>query len=444
MKHEKVTLIAVTRALMGPRFIDLPIRVLALLDLLAACVPDWMESTEASYLVFHFLAPLLTVAATTAPLASGMVSAGFFCLHLVLRPDDIDPFQSTVLFSAAVLLTHLHWRRALLVAAIGFSLTAVADALGAPAGFATPYDLLFFGWIQNSVLALAAASVEVRLRLEIERREEAAQVHERQLASERLRFAADTHDTVSQGLARQSMMIGMLRDAADPRERSSILGALSLANDDAQEQIRSYLERLRVGGGADASRANSDLSHAMRSMRESLQRAAEAGGLELQIDQRIPEGAIPSARFDDVRMTARELVTNMIKHAPMHSACTLAIHLEADTNTVQFVSRNPSTGVGDGDVPAPRSLSARAYGLQGSCTARVEGGEYVTKVTLPMKQIPENGDAGAVLTALTWIGEKTRNQFPCPYFSDVPATRPRPARHSSKRHSIRTDPALRG
>lgn len=388
---ETATLARVFRALIGPRFIDLPIRVLALLDVVAAFLPDSMESTEASYLAFHFLAPFLTIAATVMPFAAGLASAGLFFLHLSLRPDDIDPFQSTMLFSAAVLLTHLRWKRALLIAAVGFALSTVADLVGAPVGFAVPYDLLLFMWIQNSVLALAAASVEVRLKREVEHREEAARAHERQLASERVRFAVDTHDTVSQGLARQSMMIGMLRDAAGSQERSGVLAALSLANDDTQEQIRSYLDGLRLGDTAGPS--DVDLSRALLSMRESLQRAGEAGGLELRIDQRVPEGAIPEARFDDVSMTARELVTNMIKHAPMGSACALDLHVDAVTRTVHFASRNPFDGSEDDQVHAPRSLSVRAHRLHGTCSAWIVGGEYRVSVTLPMTEIPEIGDA---------------------------------------------------
>lgn len=342
-----------------------------------------MESDEPWYLFFHFAAPILTVMATYVPVTAGVVATVFFCVHLWMRPGDLDGFQATIAFSAAVLLTHLRWIPSLLLTAVTFGATWFAMRIHTPVDFASPYALLLYDWVRNSALALAAAAVETRFRKTMTQREEAARAHERALRSERLRFAVDTHDTVSQGLARQSRMIALLADTTRPDERNQILSELSFTNDETQEQIRSYLSSLHDTTDPQRERLTPGHGRSLQAMQESLQRAAEACGLHLRASQRIPPDALPVATLDALRLMARELTTNMIKHAPAKSACTLNLDFDSETRQFLLTSTNPMRSRDNASIEPPRSLAARARALGGTCVVTVDEGSYKVFVTIP-------------------------------------------------------------
>jgi len=368
---------------LGPRFIDLPIRVVALIDLVSSVFPDTMESTDPLYLFFHFAAPLLAVVATYFPLAAGLTAAGLFCLHLNVSPEDLDAFQGTMVFCVAVLLTHLRWRSAIAITALAFGSSWLAMFVHAPVGFASSYGLVFYDWLRSAVLALTAAAVEVRFRRTIRQREEAARAHEREIRSQRLRFAADTHDTVSQGLARQSRMIALLANENLTEEKNTLLSELSFTNDETQEQIRNYLSQLHDVDHPHSGRPPHSRIRGLQTLRESLQRAAEAGGLRLTVRQEIPPEAVTDQSFEVLRLVARELTTNMIKHAAPGSECALDLAFDRPTNMFRFSSANPVRSSASPGVETPRSLAARARDLGGTCTVGVREDIYRIEVTIP-------------------------------------------------------------
>lgn len=378
--------------IVGPRLIDLPIRVIALIDLASAFSPSTMESADPPYIALHFMAPLLGIAATVFPLASGIASASLFAAQLASYPEYLDGFQASIAFSAAVLLTHLRWRASLFLTAIAFVTTWAATVTHAPVEFATPYEILLYEWARNSVLALAAAALEFRFRRLVTQREAAARDHERDIQSQRVGFAVDAHDTVSQGLARQSRLIALLAKTNGCISRKEILGELSFTNDETQEQVRSYLSRLQHEGASPAPQSEFNLKHAVSALIETLHRAAEAGGLSLHIRQNIPPDSLPKGAFEQVQLAARELVTNMIKHSTVGAPCLLEMDIDRTAHAVTLVSSNSIENSPNDEFRTPRSLAIRAFDLGGSCEVAVKDCNYQVSLAFPVPTFPEIRD----------------------------------------------------
>lgn len=238
--------------------------------------------------------------------------------------------------------------------------------------------------MRNSLLALVAALVQVRLEKEISLREHAVrdhekanQQHELQLQKERVQFAVDVHDTVSHGLARQSNIIRILSTSPSKRDRSHLLSELVLSNSDTHYQLRSLLIRLNEIGRGTVIPPTAD--HELHSLKESLQRAAEAGQLQLQLNVDLPADVISSHQFNSVKQSLREMLTNMVRHTEGPQ-----VHLSASTNIksrqVVLESRNPSN---ETESKIPKSLAMRAEIVEGTITADLLGGEFLVRIQIP-------------------------------------------------------------
>lgn len=355
---------------------------MVLVESLSILLLGTRESEEPLYLVFYWAATVLILATGFIPLISGVISAALFLAFVTLFPENLGLFQLPIEFSAAVLLAHLKWKQSLALTAICFTLTAIGNAV--TEGHATPYSLLFYLWMRNSLLALVAALVQVRLEKEISLREHAVrdhekanQQHELQLQKERVQFAVDVHDTVSHGLARQSNIIRILSTSPSKRDRSHLLSELVLSNSDTHYQLRSLLIRLNEIGRGTVIPPTAD--HELHSLKESLQRAAEAGQLQLQLNVDLPADVISSHQFNSVKQSLREMLTNMVRHTEGPQ-----VHLSASTNIksrqVVLESRNPSN---ETESKIPKSLAMRAEIVEGTITADLLGGEFLVRIQIP-------------------------------------------------------------
>jgi len=367
------------RWLIGPRFIDLPIRALALINALTGLLPGAAESDEPLYLLFHFGSRALFLVAAFLPFWGGLLAVVLFIGFMTLFPDFLNPFQEPLQFSAAVLLSRLRWVISLSWTALAFGLSWLAYTV--TPDVAMPYELLVYGWLMGSLLALTGAFLEARIKREIELRAEAGREHERQLQRERIGFAVNTHDTVSHGLATQAAMIRLLSVEHDARAARHLLSELSMANDDTQRQLRSFLAELRDDHG-ELRRAAAEPEGELQQAVDSLRRAAETGGIRLRIDADLPAAEISPELLDDARFVLRELVTNMVKHSTDSEGCELSARLETDdTRNLVFRSRNPADAAA---AVVPRSLSLRTESRGGSCLARLDGQNYCVEVRLPI------------------------------------------------------------
>lgn len=369
----------VLRWLAGPRFIDLPIRALAVFYALTAFLPSATESQDPLYLVFFYGARALYLVATFLPFSAGLAGMALLLVFMALFPEYLNPMQEPVEFAAAILLSQMRWVPwiVLLLAVIGQNVLAfVVTPM-----VAMPYWLLGYTTLRNTLLALAGAAGERRLRREIALREQAARGHERQLQRERTGFAVDTHDTVSHGLATQAAMVRLLAAEKDEGERRQLLSELSLTNDEIQHQLRVFLAKLRADEGVLRSPA-ADAEEEFRRTGETLRRAAESGGIRLEMEIDLPPRSLPAAMLDQLAFIMRELVTNMVKHTSGSDGCRLSVGLSRDDSGVLLIeSVNPSDAA---EATTPRSLSLRASALDGSCSASCRDGSYRVAVRLPI------------------------------------------------------------
>ncbi|HMR47961.1 MAG TPA: hypothetical protein PKE40_01745 [Arachnia sp.] len=98
------------RLLLGRRFIDLPIRAIALLLVLTAFMPGTTESDDPLYLALFWGSQGLVLAATFFPGWSAIAGVALYLVHLALFPSYLNSFEESLYFSAAVLIAFGRWR----------------------------------------------------------------------------------------------------------------------------------------------------------------------------------------------------------------------------------------------------------------------------------------------------------------------------------------------
>ena len=369
---------AFLRTLSGPRFIDGPIRTIALVLCLSGLMPGAAETDAPGYVVLLFLSCILTVVAAVAPRVGAAGAAAGFLLFLAVYPEYLNPFQESIEFAAAVLLSAWKWRWSLAVTASAFALTGVAMLVQPE--LATPFPQLGFSWVLNSVIGLSAAFAESRIQRELVRRERAAREHERSVQQLRLGFAVDTHDIVSHGLATQAAMIRIISAEPDPAEAHRKLGELAVANGTSQEQLRVLLGRLTSPPGT--AHRPPLTGPGLRAAVEPMLAAAESGGFPIALTIGAGISPIPDARVDHVLSIARELVTNIVKHASNTAGCRLEVRESIGPmgRSLSLSSVNPTETPVE---PAPRSLTVRAEELGGSCRVTHRRGSVEVRVSIP-------------------------------------------------------------
>lgn len=362
----------------GPRFVDGPIRAIALVLCLSGLMPGAAETHEPGYLTMLYLASALIVVSAVRPRIGALLAACGFVAFLALYPDYLNPFQEPIEFAAAVLLSAWRWPWSLGVTAGLVALTGISQVVQPE--LATPFAQLAFSWVLGSVLAVSAALAESAIQRELARRETAAREHERTVQQLRIGFAVDTHDTVSHSLATQAAMIRIISAERTPEAAQRRLGELALANGASQEQLRVLLGRLTRPTAESGARMMSAAELSVDI--ETMIAAAESGGypITLQFDGSI--AAMPAPRGEHVRSIARELITNMVKHAAKPVGCSLRVVRETENGIDALVlsSTNAATAK---FADAPHSLVTRAEALGGSCVVQYAAARVEVTIRLP-------------------------------------------------------------
>lgn len=371
---------ALVTALLGPRFIDVPIRALALIIALAVTFPGSAESNEPLYLVLNYSSYALIVVASFIPVRAAILAAILFLGSLSIYPEYLNPFQGCLEFASAVLLATGRWRLSLGTTAITFGLTGASQAVQPE--IAISFAETFFIWGLGSVLALSALILEKRIRREIEQREKAAVAHEKELQQLRLEFVIDAHDTISHGLATQAAVLRVLSSEIYESATRRTLGELAVINDRTQQQFRTLLLRLRNAHNDSPPAAESphaDLCQAL----DSLIAAAEAGGYSIQTKITLPDLLSPKIS-ENVLLISRELVTNIVKHASAQDGCLISIRVldSAPSPSMAIESINPTAEI---QATVPHSLSTRIKTLGGTCTANIIRQQFVVTAILPLQ-----------------------------------------------------------
>lgn len=232
----------------GPRFVDLPIRLLALIMGLTLLVPGAFEIDEPRYLVLIIFAYALIVIAPFVPLVTVFVSTGLSIVFVVPYPDLENMFTEALIFATAVLLSQRRLAGSVIATAGLACYLLMSSELGAYDGGIEGVIDLGFGWLTYSLIGLAAGFVELRIQREIIRRERAAVAHQEEVESMRTRFTRDMHDTISNSLATETAIIRtMAQESSAARNSDRSLAELALVNAEATKRLRQLVTSLRSG-----------------------------------------------------------------------------------------------------------------------------------------------------------------------------------------------------
>lgn len=366
------------RLLLGRRFIDLPIRAIALLLVLTAFMPGATESDDPLYLTLFWGSQALILTATFFPGWSTIAGVTLYLVHLVLFPGYLNSFEESLYFSAAVLIAFGRWRAwgVLAITTLGLAWISLLPQPDVAELLSLSGIALGFG----AALGLSAWGLERRIHTEVSHREQAAIAHEQETQRLRVQFAVDTHDTISHSLATQAAIVRVLSRETDNPQARAALSELAMVNEAAQQDLRTLLSRLRSLGEPDTptTTPRDEFTQTI----ESLVRAADAGGITVSADVSGLPDHVDIALAEQISFLARELVTNMVKHSSASTGCFLAVWAHADEPraAVTIAASNPTD---ESTVGLPRTLSARVKALGGNIITEQESGRFSIALKLP-------------------------------------------------------------
>ncbi|SMX97482.1 Signal transduction histidine kinase [Brevibacterium sp. 239c] len=375
--------------LRGPRFVDFPIRLLALILGLTVLIPGSFEIAEPRYMTLLICAYALIIISPFLPLATVFVSTGLSLVFVVAYPDLENMFPEALIFATAVLLSHRRWVGSAIGTAGLVIYLITCTELGAYDGGIEGFVDLGFGWLTYSLLGLAAGFVELRIQREIGRRERAAVEHQQAVDSLRARFTSDMHDTISNSLATEGAIIKALARGSQDLDANRQLAELSLVNAEASKRLRRLVAQLSDG---DDRRPRVRLQAEAKALAAAIENGCAAGGVALTLNVgNLPRYASPvlGAHFTAIM---RELATNVIRHALPETKSSLTVSVERDVTgergdteaaVLRFRTENEAAALLS---HSPRSLSRRAHALGGTCTTGSDHqGRVVVEVTQPLR-----------------------------------------------------------
>lgn len=386
--------------LRGPRFIDLPIRLLALIMGLTILVPGSFEITEPRYAGLLILAYGLIVLAGFLPLSIVIATTGLGIGFSMLYPDLENMFPEALILATAVLISRRRW--------IGFALGTVGLAvyLGAStrlgsydAGFEGFTDL-GYGWLTYSTLGLCASFVEARIRSEIDRRERAAVDHQKSLDAMRARFTSDMHDTISHSLTTESAIIRTLAKETDSETADRLLAELALVNAEATKRLRQLVTSLSRWETEACSGDSATSRVRFRAEAEQLTTAIEDGCAAGSVPLTTELAPLPTHATGTLshhfRAVMLELATNVIRHSVPGTPATLAVEMRGERgDRAELLCRSTNESP-TALTKVPRSLSRRATAVGGVC--RVDEDERrrtVVEVALPVRFVSPSASASS-------------------------------------------------
>lgn len=378
--------------LRGPRFIDLPIRLLALIMGLTILVPGSFEITEPRYSTLLILAYALIVLASFLPLSIVIATTGLGIAFSMLYPDLENMFPEALILATAVLISRRRW--------IGFALGTIGLAvyLGAStrlgsydAGFEGLTDL-GYGWLTYSILGLCASFVEARIRSEIDRRERAAVEHQKSLDAMRARFTSDMHDTISHSLTTESAIIRTLARESDSETADRLLAELALVNAEATKRLRQLVTSLSKWETEGCTGDSATSRIRFRAEAEQLTTAIEDGCAAGSVPLTTELSPLPTHATGTLshhfRAVMLELATNVIRHSVPGTPSTLAVEMRGDSGDRAGLLCRSTNESPTEMTQAPRSLSRRATAVGGVCRVGADDQKRtVVEVALPIRFI---------------------------------------------------------
>ena len=367
----------------GPRFVDLPMRLLALIMGLTVLIPGSFEIEEPRYMVLLVFAYALLILSPFFPLATVFVSTGLSLVFVVPYPDLENMFPESLIFATAVLFSQRRWVGSA-IATVGLlayliTCTELAAYDGGIAGFID----FGYGWVTYSLIGLAAGIVELRIQREIHRRERAAVEHQQAVESLRARFTSDMHDTISNSLATEGAIIKALARGSRDLGTNRQLAELSLVNTEASKRLRQLVTQLSDG---DERLPRIRLQAEAKALATSIENGCAAGGVALTLTVgTLPRYASPvlGAHFTAIM---RELATNVIRHSLPGTESSLTVNVDREGSDAAVLRFRTENEAATSLTRPPRSLSRRAQALGGSCTTGSNPqGRVVVEVSQPLR-----------------------------------------------------------
>lgn len=392
----------VWRFLRGPRFVDLPIRLLALIMGLTVLIPGSFELDEPRYAALLIGAYALFVFAPFLPLTTAIIATGMSLVFVVSYPDLENMFPEALIFATAVLLSHRRWIGAAIATAGLGAYLLTATELGAYDGGVAGFIDLGFGWLTYSLIGAAAGFVELRIHREILRRERAAVDHQKTVESLRTQFTSDMHDTISNSLATESAIIRTMARVGSSPDSDRLLAELALVNAEATKRLRHLVSSLRSGEPQDS---RFRLQAEAKQLAAAIDSGCSAGSVPLSIQMdRLPKYASADLGRHFTAIVL-ELATNVIRYSPPGSPASLEVEMRADSDErTELVCRSRN------DAPAglpqtPRSLDRRATAVNGTCRVLSgEGHSVIVEVAVPVRYVrPEDDGFRADSTAAAGV-----------------------------------------
>lgn len=238
----------------------------------------------------------------------------------------------------------------------------------------------------SSVYRSRAAKDRARI-VELEEREE------RIRGEERMRLAHELHDIVAHDVTIIAMQARRAAVVTDPAKTASIIDGIAASAQQALNDMRSLVLLLKEDAPSAPSRdvldappapgtivGTTGLAHDLDAITDALERAGFATTLAIHGELAL----IPTALRQALRRTARELGTNILKHADPGNP--VAIALTVTDSTVTMTTRNtPASGRPvSSSHTGFEAMRARALLLGGTLRSGSSDNTWTTTLTVPL------------------------------------------------------------
>jgi signal transduction histidine kinase len=159
----------------------------------------------------------------------------------------------------------------------------------------------------GGITALAGLWIAI-LRRQVRRQTEAlrSRIESEAALEERQRIAREFHDTLEQELAGVSLRLDALATRELDEKGRHLIGASRNLVSRIQSETRDLIRDLR-----DSNEIAGDLAAALHGVAA---RLADENSLQIKVDAATPLPALPATTVHDLRMIAREAITNAIRH----------------------------------------------------------------------------------------------------------------------------------
>ncbi|WP_443070796.1 sensor histidine kinase [Streptomyces sp. NBC_01685] len=193
------------------------------------------------------------------------------------------------------------------------------------------------------------------------------------VAEERLRFGRDLHDVLGRNLAVVALkgeLAAQLARRGRPEAVEHMEEVQRIARE-SQREIRSVVRGYRTA----------DLHTELAGARSVL----EAAGIDCRIEYG-PAARLPTDVQSALGWVVREATTNVLRHAPGASRCTMALRTAGPTTALLVMENDGAPDEGPGTGTGLSGLRERLTGLNGTLAVEHSGGTFRLTARIPWEE----------------------------------------------------------